>query len=207
MNLARAALPASLVLATGNAGKVREMRSILAAWQVEVRALGEFTSEVAAETAVTFVENAILKARFAAAKAGLPAIADDSGLEVDALGGAPGVRSARYAGTDADDTANNLRLLDALADVPAAERTARYRCVMVYLREAHDPSPLIVGGHWEGLIAREPRGERGFGYDPLFIVDATGRRAAELEPELKNRLSHRGIALRGLIAALTERTA
>jgi XTP/dITP diphosphohydrolase len=196
-------LPASLVLATGNAGKLREMRAILAPWRVEVRALADFTDESANETAVTFVENAIIKARFAAAASGLPAIADDSGLEVDALDGAPGVRSARYAGPDADDAANNRRLLEALADVPDALRTARYRCVMVFLRGELDPSPVIASGHWDGWIAREPRGVHGFGYDPLFVTDSTGTRAAELAPEVKNRLSHRGIALRALIAELT----
>jgi XTP/dITP diphosphohydrolase len=197
-----------LVLATANPGKVRELAALLDGLGYRCVSLADVGGvRLPPEGETSYADNALGKARAASTAAGDVAIGDDSGLEVDALGGAPGVRSARYAGTDADDTANNLRLLDALADVPAAERTARYRCVMVYLREAHDPSPLIVGGHWEGLIAREPRGERGFGYDPLFIVDATGRRAAELEPELKNRLSHRGIALRGLIAALTERTA
>jgi XTP/dITP diphosphohydrolase len=202
MTAARA-LPASVVLATGNAGKLREMRAILAPWNVAVRALGEFTSAAAPETAVTFVENAILKARFAAAASGLPAIADDSGLEVDALGGAPGVRSARYAGPTADDSANNRRLLDALADVPDGRRTARYRCVMVFLRCELDPSPVIASGHWDGHIARAPRGEQGFGYDPLFVVDPVDTRAAELAPEVKNRLSHRGAALRTLLAELT----
>jgi XTP/dITP diphosphohydrolase len=200
---ARATLPASLVLATGNRGKLQEMRAILAPWHVEVRALSEFTRESADETAVTFVENAILKARFAASRSGLPAIADDSGLEVDALDGAPGVRSARYAGANADDAANNRRLLEALADVPDGDRTARYRCTMVFLRGELDPSPVTATGHWEGPIAREPRGERGFGYDPLFITDSAGVRAAELAPDVKNRLGHRGIALRSLLAAMT----
>ena len=203
MNPARAALPASLGLATGNAGKLREMREILAPWQVEVRPQADFTEESAAETAVTFVENALLKARFASRHAQLPAIADDSGLEVDALGGVPGVCSARYAGATADDAANNRKLLHALADVPAESRTARYRCVMVFLRSAEDPAPVIAAAQWEGRIARAPRGEAGFGYDPLFVVDAAGRTAAELSAAEKNRLSHRGHALRALVTALT----
>jgi XTP/dITP diphosphohydrolase len=203
MSPARAALPASLVLATGNAGKLREMRAILAPWHVEVRPQAEFTTESAAETAVTFIENALLKARFASRHAQLPAIADDSGLEVDALDGAPGVRSARYAGPTADDEANNRKLLEVLADMPTESRTARYRCVMVFLRSAEDPAPVVAEAQWEGRIAHEPRGDAGFGYDPLFVVDATGRTAAELPAAEKDRLSHRGHALRALVAAMT----
>jgi XTP/dITP diphosphohydrolase len=203
MSPSRATLPASLVLATGNAGKLREVRAILGPWHVEVRAQGEFTPESADEVAVTFVENALVKARFASRHAAMPAIADDSGLEVDALGGGPGVRSARYAGPNADDGANNRKLLRALLDVPASARTARYRCVMVFMRSADDPVPVIAEAHWEGRIAHEPRGDAGFGYDPLFVVDATGRTAAQLPSVEKNRLSHRGQALRALVAALT----
>ena len=195
-------IPARLVLATGNAGKLREMREILARWQVDVRSLAEFTAGAAEETGLTFVENALLKARFAARVAGLPAIADDSGLEVDALHGAPGIYSARYAGPAADDAANNARLLRALESVPDAGRSARYRCAMVYLRWPEDPSPVIAQAAWEGRIGRKPRGSGGFGYDPLFLVDDGARTAAELAPGDKNQRSHRGQALRGLVAAL-----
>jgi XTP/dITP diphosphohydrolase len=195
-------LPARLVLATGNAGKLRELRSILAPWRVEVFPLAEFSATAAEETGLTFVDNAILKARFAAGAAQLPAIADDSGLEVDELGGAPGVRSARYAGEGADDAANNARLLRELAGVPDARRGARYRCAMAYVRRADDPSPIVCQASWEGRIATAPRGSGGFGYDPLFIVSGTDRTAAEFDPGEKNRASHRGKALRALVAAL-----
>lgn len=170
MNTAERLLPARLVLATGNAGKLREMRAILAPWNVDVRPQSEFTPEAAEESGLSFVENAILKARFAAEASGLPAIADDSGLEVDALHGAPGIYSARYAGTPADDAANNLRLLGELVDVRDEERSARYRCAMVYLRGPLDPAPVVCQASWEGRIARVPRGTGGFGYDPLFLV-------------------------------------
>jgi XTP/dITP diphosphohydrolase len=195
-------IPARLVLATGNAGKLREMREILAPWQVDVRSLAEFTASAADETGLTFVENALLKARFAARVAGLPAIADDSGLEVDALHGAPGIYSARYAGAAADDAANNARLLRELESVPDAGRGARYRCAMVYLRWPEDPAPVIAQAAWEGRIGRDLRGSGGFGYDPLFLVDDGARTAAELAPGDKNQRSHRGQALRGLVAAL-----
>jgi XTP/dITP diphosphohydrolase len=196
------ALPARLVLATGNAGKLRELRTILAPWAVAVRPLAEFTAAAAAETGSSFVENAILKARFAAEAAGLPAIADDSGLEVDALGGAPGIYSARYAGPDADDAANNARLLQELEAVPDAARTARYRCTMVFLRWPLDPAPVVCQAAWEGRIVRLPRGTGGFGYDPLFRVGDGERTAAELDADEKNRVSHRGRALRALVAEL-----
>jgi XTP/dITP diphosphohydrolase len=196
------AVPARLVLATGNAGKLREMRAILAPWDVEVRPLAEFTDASADETGLTFVENALLKARFAAAASGLPAIADDSGLEVDALRGAPGIYSARYAGPGASDEANNARLLQDLAAVPDALRTARYRCAMVFLRWPEDPAPLVAQAAWEGTIGHVPRGTGGFGYDPLFRVDDGARTAAELAPADKNERSHRGQALRRLVAAL-----
>ena len=199
----RDGLPPRLVLATGNAGKLREMRAILAPWQVDVRPQSEFTGGAADETGLSFVENAILKARFAAGAAGLPAIADDSGLEVDALDGAPGIRSARYAGPGADDASNNARLLAELDTVPDAGRGARYRCAMVYLRGPLDASPVLCQASWEGRIARLPRGSGGFGYDPLFLVGEGQTTAAELDPERKNRESHRGQALRALVAALT----
>ena len=196
------AIPERLVLATGNAGKLREMREILAPWHVDVRALSEFTREAADETGLTFVENALLKARFAARVSGLPAIADDSGLEVDALRGAPGIYSARYAGPAADDAANNARLLQELAATDDAARSARYRCAMVYLRWPEDPSPVIAQAAWEGRIGRKYRGSGGFGYDPLFLIDDGARTAAELGSDEKNRRSHRGQALRALVAAL-----
>jgi len=198
------ALPARLVLATGNAGKLREMREILAPWGAEVLPQSEFTAAAADETGLSFVENAILKARFAAGASGLPAIADDSGLEVDALHGAPGIHSARYAGPGAGDAANNARLLRELDAVPDHERTARYRCAMVFVRWALDPAPIARQASWEGRIARLPRGAGGFGYDPLFLVGDGDVMAAELEAAQKNSISHRGKALRALVAALTE---
>jgi len=198
------ALPSRLVLATGNAGKLREMRAILAPWGVDVRPQSEFTSASAEETGLSFVENAILKARFAAEASGLPAIGDDSGLEVDALHGSPGIYSARYAGPGADDAANNARLLADLEAVPDHVRTARYRCAMVFVRWPLDPSPIVRQARWEGRIARVPRGTGGFGYDPLFLVGDGVTMAAELETAHKNDVSHRGQALRALVAALTE---
>jgi XTP/dITP diphosphohydrolase len=191
-----------VVLATGNAGKLREMRAILAPWQVAVSPLSDFTRAAADETGLTFVENAILKARFAAQAAGLPAIADDSGLEVDALHGAPGIHSARYCGAAADDEANNRKLLRELEQVADDARTARYRCAMVYLRWPLDPAPIVCQASWEGSVARMPRGSDGFGYDPLFVVAGSKCTAAEFEPAQKNRVSHRGQALRALVAAL-----
>lgn len=196
-------LPARVVLATGNAGKLREMREILRPWDVDVRSIDEYAQAGVEETGLTFVENALLKARHAASASGLPAIADDSGLEVDALHGAPGIRSARYAGPAADDRANNERLLRELASIAAPGRTARYRCAMVFLRWAEDPSPVIAQAAWDGTIALEPSGSGGFGYDPLFLVDGGARTAAELPADEKNRRSHRGQALRRLIEALT----
>jgi XTP/dITP diphosphohydrolase len=198
------ALPARLVLATGNAGKLREMRAILAPWGVAVQPLSGFTAACADETGLSFVENAILKARFAAEASGLPAIADDSGLEVDALHGAPGIYSARYAGPGADDAANNARLLRELEAVPDRERAARYRCAMVFVRWPLDPAPLVAQASWEGRIARLPRGAGGFGYDPLFLVGDGEVTAAEFDAVRKNAVSHRGKALRALVAALTE---
>jgi XTP/dITP diphosphohydrolase len=198
------ALPARFVLATGNAGKLREMRAILAPLNVDVRPQSEFTRGSAEETGLSFVENAILKARFAAEASGLPAIADDSGLEVDALHGAPGIYSARYAGPAADDAANNARLLAELDPVGNEERDARYHCAMVFLRWPLDPAPIVCQASWEGRIARLPRGSGGFGYDPLFLVGDGERTAAEFDPQHKNEVSHRGKALRALVAALTE---
>jgi len=203
MSGARGDLPSRLVLATGNPGKLREMRAILAPWDVDVRPLSQYTQDSVDETGLSFVENAILKARFAAQASGLPAVADDSGLEVDALQGAPGIYSARYAGPDADDAANNARLLRELESIRDAERQARYRCAMVYMRRPLDPAPLVCQASWEGRIARVPRGEGGFGYDPLFLVGTGETTAAQLDREVKNRESHRGQALRALVAELT----
>ena len=191
-----------IVLASNNKGKVKEIGELLADQQITVLPQSEFQIPEAEETGLTFVENAILKARNAAALSGLPAIADDSGLEVDALKGAPGIYSARYAGVGASDEDNNNKLLKALADTPDAERTARFQCVMVYMRHENDPTPLICQGTWEGRILRQPQGENGFGYDPLFLVPEKGCSSAELAPEEKNAMSHRGKALRALIAAL-----
>lgn len=191
-----------LVLASNNPGKVREINALLAPAGIRVVAQGTLGIASAAETGLTFVENAILKARHAAGASGCPAIADDSGLQVDALGGAPGIHSARYAGAEADDAANCARLLTALAGVDAAARRARFQCLMVYLRHADDPTPLIAQGTWEGTILDAPRGAGGFGYDPLFFLPDLGVSAAELDAASKNRLSHRGQALRQLIAWL-----
>jgi len=184
-----------IVLASGNAGKLREFRQVLAPLEVEVLPQSEFSVGDADETGLSFVENAILKARHACRNTGLPALADDSGLEVDALNGAPGIYSARFAGPGASDRENCERLLHRLADLPDAERRARFRCVLVFMRHAEDPTPLISVGTWEGYILRAARGDGGFGYDPLFLVPELGRSAAELAPEEKNRLSHRGQAV------------
>ncbi|MBT5362502.1 MAG: XTP/dITP diphosphatase [Gammaproteobacteria bacterium] len=191
-----------VVLATGNKGKVRELGELLANFEMEVVPQTEFNVEEAEETGLTFVENAILKARNAAAQTGLPAIADDSGLEVDYLKGAPGIYSARYAGEGGNDPANNQKLLKALDGVDEAERTARFQCVMVYMRHQNDPVPLIAQGSWEGRILTAAQGENGFGYDPIFFVPEEGRSSAELAAEVKNRLSHRGQALKKLVELL-----
>ena len=193
---------ARVVLATGNAGKLSEMRAILSPWQIDVRPLSDFTDESAEENGLSFVENAILKARFAAAASGLPAIADDSGLEVDFLKGAPGIYSARYAGDAADDEANRRRLLRELGGVPVAERGARFRCAMVYMRWPDDPAPVICQASWEGKIAELPAGDGGFGYDPIFLPDDGGGTAAQLSPSHKNEVSHRAQALRALLKNL-----
>jgi XTP/dITP diphosphohydrolase len=194
------------VLATGNAGKLREFRALLAGLPLELEPQSAFGVEPAEETGTTFEENALLKARHAARATGAAAIADDSGLEVDALGGAPGVWSARFAGTAADDAANNAKLVAALAGLPPAARRARYRCVLVYVASA-DAAPLVATGSWEGVILAAPRGSGGFGYDPYFLVPELGLSAAELAPTDKNRLSHRGIASAALAQALRRQLA
>lgn len=199
-----------IVLASGNRGKLAEFKQLLSDCTFEVIAQSELQIADAEETGLSFVENAILKARNASQHSGLPALADDSGLEVDALHGAPGIYSARFAGLPTDnaknnDAANNKKLLEALADVPIEKRSARYQCVLVFMRHASDPSPLICQGTWEGEILTAPRGDQGFGYDPLFFIPALQQTAAELPPAKKNALSHRGKAMRLLLAALRER--
>ncbi|MDH3716037.1 MAG: RdgB/HAM1 family non-canonical purine NTP pyrophosphatase [Gammaproteobacteria bacterium] len=193
-----------LVLATNNSGKVQELAALLRDFGFEVRGQSEFGVPEVAESGTTFVENAIIKARAAAQHTHLPAIADDSGIEVDALHGAPGVYSARFAGADTDDAQNNAKLVESLRDVPTEERTARYRAVIVYMRHAEDPAPLIAEGVWEGVIQLEPKGSNGFGYDPHFYLPDLGCTSAELEPAEKSRLSHRGQALRALLGKLRE---
>lgn len=191
-----------VVLATGNAGKVRELASLLNDFGLDVVAQTTLGVESAEETGLTFIENAILKARHAAQLTGLPAIADDSGLAVDALGGAPGIYSARYSGVDASDQQNLEKLLEALKDVPDAQRQAQFHCVLVYMRHADDPTPLVCHGAWPGVIARQPAGNSGFGYDPVFFVPSEGKTAAELTREEKSAISHRGQALKLLLEAL-----
>ncbi|WP_342754176.1 XTP/dITP diphosphatase [Pantoea sp. MBD-2R] len=191
-----------VVLATGNAGKVRELADLLADFGLDIVAQTELGVESAEETGLTFIENAILKARHAAAITGLPAIADDSGLAVDALGGAPGIYSARYAGLDASDSQNTAKLLQALENVADGKRTAQFHCVLVYLRHAEDPTPLVFHGSWQGEIARAMSGEGGFGYDPVFYVPTLGKTAAELTKEEKRAVSHRGKALSQMLEAL-----
>jgi len=191
-----------VVIATGNPGKLQELRAMLEPLAIEVVPLSQFTRESVPETGLTFVENAIIKARHAAQLSQLPAIADDSGLEVDALQCAPGIYSARYAGEHASDEDNLRKLLATLDGRRAAERTARYCCALVYMRWAHDPFPLISQASWEGRIAEAPRGRGGFGYDPIFELPERSITVAELPAAEKNQLSHRGQALRGLVALL-----
>ena len=192
-----------LVLATNNPGKAREFAALLAELRIEIIPQSAFGTLEVEETGLTFVENALLKARNAAHYSGLPALADDSGLVVDALAGAPGVHSARYAGTAASDHVNCEKLLAALQGTPVDQRSARFQCVLVLLRHPADPSPLICQAGWEGVIAYEPRGTHGFGYDPLFLpLGAAGQTAAELDLATKNRLSHRGQALALLVRQL-----
>jgi len=189
------------VLASANEGKLRELERILAPLQMVLRSQAEFGVPEVPEDGQSFVENAIIKARAAAAYTGLPAIADDSGLEVDHLRGAPGIHSARYSGKG--DRGNNLKLLEALEGVPEAQRTARFQCVLVYMRHAQDPTPLICQGSWEGRILTQEQGEQGFGYDPLFHVSEHNCSAAQLAPKVKNRISHRGRASALMLQALS----
>ncbi len=191
-----------IVLASNNKGKLREFGEMLSTINLEVLPQAHFDIDDADETGLTFVENAIIKARHAAAIAGLPAIADDSGLEVDYLNGAPGIYSARYSGEGATDEKNLHKLLAALDGVAEAQRTARFQCVLVYMRHANDPVPIICQGTWEGVITTEPQGDNGFGYDPVFYVPEYNCTSAQLAPQQKNRLSHRGKALALLLEQL-----
>lgn len=194
-----------LVLASGNKGKLKEFGEVLAPLGFEVVPQSEYNVPEVDETGLTFIENALLKAREASRVSGQPAMADDSGIEVDALNGAPGIYSARFSGEDATDGKNNAKLLEALKGLPQEKRTARYWCVLVYLRHANDPTPIIAQGSWEGRILEAPEGEGGFGYDPLFFVDELGCTAAALSPDVKNKYSHRGKATLDLITQLKAR--
>jgi XTP/dITP diphosphohydrolase len=186
------------VIATGNVGKLREFRSLLAGLPFELTGSAQLKLPSPEETGATFLANALLKARHAAGLSGSPAVADDSGLEVDALNGAPGIYSARYAGAGADDAANNAKLVRALAGLPHERRRARYRCALVFVENAVDAAPLIAEADWEGFILDAPRGAGGFGYDPYFWLPDLEKTAAELAPAEKNHLSHRGKAMHAL---------
>ncbi|PUA27661.1 MAG: non-canonical purine NTP pyrophosphatase [Cellvibrio sp. 79] len=192
-----------IVLASGNKGKLREFQDLLSGCGFEVLPQSDFFAENVEETGLTFVENAIIKARYACTKTGLPALADDSGIEVDALNGRPGIYSARYAGENANDEKNNQKLLLELRNIPPAHRTARYHAVLAFMRHAEDPTPILCHGVWEGIILSEPQGEGGFGYDPLFFVPTHNCASAELSKEEKNRISHRGKAMQELLQKLS----
>ncbi len=192
-----------VVLATGNKGKLTEFRQLLAGLDMDVVPQSDFDIPDAIEDGLSFVENAIIKARHAAKLTGLPAIADDSGLEVDMLNGAPGIYSARFSGENATDEKNNLRLLSLLQEIPEEQRTARFQCLLVMMRHAEDPTPLICQGTWEGRISFVPQGDNGFGYDPLFLIPELGLTSAQLEKTEKNRISHRGQAMRLLLEKLS----
>lgn len=195
----------NVVLATGNKGKVKELAKMLSGLNINVVPQSEFAVGDVDETGTTFVENAIIKARHTAKTTGLPAIADDSGLAVDALGGAPGVYSARYSGDNATDQSNIIKLLDTLADTPKEKRQAKFLCVLVFMRHAEDPTPIICQGEWSGSITTEQGGKNGFGYDPIFWVQEQNCTSAELTSEQKNALSHRGKALKQLLAQLQQK--
>jgi len=192
-----------IVLASGNKGKIAEIQAILKQQAIEVVSQSHFDVPDVEETGTTFIENAIIKARHASAISNLPAIADDSGLEVDAIEGKPGVYSARYAGLPSNDSNNTNKLLLALADVPQAQRTARFHCVMVFMAHANDPSPLIGHGVWEGEIALQPEGDNGFGYDPVFYIPEHNCMSAQLDASVKNSLSHRAQALKQLMPQIS----
>ncbi len=192
----------TLVLASGNAGKLREFKSLLSGIGFDIKPQSEFGVSNAEETGLTFVENAIIKARHACQETGHAAISDDSGIEVDALNGAPGIYSARFSGDDGNDEANNTKLLAELKGLPPEQRVARYQCVLVFMQHALDPTPIIAQGSWEGIILEKPIGENGFGYDPLFWVPTHECSSAQLSKETKNGMSHRAIAMKILIAQL-----
>ncbi|OCG19834.1 MULTISPECIES: XTP/dITP diphosphatase [unclassified Gilliamella] len=191
-----------IVLATNNQGKVNELQKLLADAGFDIIAQSQFNVPDADETGLTFIENAILKARHTAKLTGLPAIADDSGLAVNSLGGAPGIYSARYAGEHGNDKSNNQKLLKALQNFPKEKRTAYFYCALVFMRHENDPTPIICLGKWNGLILNEEQGDGGFGYDPLFYVPELGCTAAQLTKEQKSQISHRGQALKQLIAKI-----
>ena len=193
-----------IILATGNLNKVREISASLKGSSIEIMPQSMFNVPDADETGTTFVENAIIKARNCAAHTGEAAMADDSGIEVDALGGAPGVHSARYSGEHANDEKNTALLLRNMENVPDGRRTASYWCVMVYMRSASDPTPIICLASWEGVIIREKRGTNGFGYDPVFLIPELGKTAAEVSLEVKNSMSHRAKAIKMMTERLRE---
>lgn len=190
------------MLATGNQGKVKELANLLSPHEINIKPQSEFNVSDADETGTTFIENAIIKARHAAKITGLPAIADDSGLEVDALNGAPGIYSARYAGENANDALNNAKLLAEMAE--KTNRSARFHCVLVYMKHHLDPTPIVCHGVWEGKILTTAQGEQGFGYDPLFWLEQQQMTSAQLPRDVKNQLSHRGQALQQLIQHLAQ---
>jgi len=192
-------IKSKIVLASNNQGKVREISQMVAKLDLQIVPQSDFNVIEIEETGLTFVENSILKARHAAMVTGLPAIADDSGLEVDFLKGAPGIYSARYSGEGASDKENLDKMLLALKDVPAEQRTGRFQCLMVFMRHAEDPTPFIAQGTWEGVITEAPMGDNGFGYDPVFYVPEHNCTAAQLESDIKNNMSHRGQALKKLL--------
>jgi len=194
-----------VVLASGNSDKLCELGSLLAPFGFDLVGQSALGVETPAETGKTFADNALLKARHAAAITSLPALADDSGIEVDALGGRPGIYSARYAGEGAGDQANLRKMLDEMRDVPEPQRTARYQCVIAFVGTAMDTAPILASGTWEGTLISDPRGLGGFGYDPIFVPRGFDRTAAELDPGEKNSLSHRGQALRALVTQLQNR--
>lgn len=194
----------TIVLASNNAGKIKEFNVLLSDMGIDVKPQSEFNIEEAEETGLSFIENAILKARHACAQTGLPALADDSGIEVDYLNGAPGIYSARFAGEHGNNDANNALLLEKLAGVPELQRTARFHCVLAYMRHKDDPTPQVFHGVWEGRILTSTEGQEGFGYDPLFYVPECACSAASLPKEIKNQISHRGKALKQLLAAFQQ---
>lgn len=197
----------TIILASGNQGKLREISKMLAGSRLKVLPQSAFNLETPEETGLTFVENAILKARYVCDQTGMPAIADDSGIEVDALHGEPGIYSARYAGENASDEQNLQKLLIKMKDIPDDARQCRFHCLIVFLQHAKDPTPLICHGVWEGHLLRAPRGVNGFGYDPIFYVPDQACSSAQLSPEVKNCISHRGQALAQLIKVLNTRFA